>query len=221
MLAYAIDNPAPSTIILITGDRDFAYALSILKHRRYQIVLVTLPNAHASLVHQACVTFDWFNDVVNQLDTSNSQHRHRVQQAQNPDVSNETRSSPCTLANDLTDGEESDHAYSRKQAQRDIYPTYSTANTRAPVHLLRTPETFLSRSITGRVVPYLRSLKLRIIEGSNRTLRFSTKTNLLWIPVPGNPPPSLPSDEGSRRLEILEVQILLGAMVYNSLCSCR
>lgn len=46
MLAHALDNPAPSTIVLITGDRDFAYVFSVLKLRRYRTILVTLPNAH-------------------------------------------------------------------------------------------------------------------------------------------------------------------------------
>jgi hypothetical protein len=64
MLAYALDNPAPSTIVLITGDRDFAYAFSVLKLRRYRTILVTLPNAHASLTFQASICFDWYRDVV-------------------------------------------------------------------------------------------------------------------------------------------------------------
>ena len=66
MVAYALDNPAPSTtIVLITGDRDFAYAFSVLKLRRYRTILVTLPNAHASLTFQASICFDWYRDVVN------------------------------------------------------------------------------------------------------------------------------------------------------------
>jgi hypothetical protein len=64
MLAYAIDNPAPSTIVLISGDRDFAYALSILRLRRYQVVLITLPTAHPSLTSQASIRFDWLNDIL-------------------------------------------------------------------------------------------------------------------------------------------------------------
>lgn len=46
MLAFAIDNPAPgkqesyakklvATICLISGDRDFVYALSTLRNRKY------------------------------------------------------------------------------------------------------------------------------------------------------------------------------------------
>ena len=72
MLAYAIDNPPKCTMILISGDRDFAYALSVLRLRRYRVVLVTLSNAHASLTSQASLTFDWNRDVIAPLDPSRS-----------------------------------------------------------------------------------------------------------------------------------------------------
>ena len=68
MLAHAIDNPAPSTIVLISGDRDFAYALSTLRLRRYRVVLITLPNAHSSLRAQASLCFDWISDVLDPVD---------------------------------------------------------------------------------------------------------------------------------------------------------
>lgn len=64
MLAHAIDNPAPSTVVLISGDRDFAYALSILRLRQYHVVLITLSNAHPSLRVQASLCFDWVADVL-------------------------------------------------------------------------------------------------------------------------------------------------------------
>ena len=68
MLAHAIDNEAPSTIVLISGDRDFAYALSILRFRRYRIVLITLPNAHQSLRAQASISFDWVSEILEPVD---------------------------------------------------------------------------------------------------------------------------------------------------------
>ena len=64
MLAHAIDNPAPTTIVLISGDRDFAYALAILRLRCYRVVLITLSNAHPSLLEQASLCIDWVSDVV-------------------------------------------------------------------------------------------------------------------------------------------------------------
>jgi hypothetical protein len=64
MLGHAIDNPAPTTIVLISGDRDFAYAISVLRLRRYQVVLITLSNAHLSLTSQASVCHNWSSDIL-------------------------------------------------------------------------------------------------------------------------------------------------------------
>ncbi|KAJ7172687.1 NYN domain-containing protein [Mycena filopes] len=66
MLAYAMDHPAPATVILISGDRDFAYAVSTLRLRRYDVVVVSLPlpGAHLSLKSQASVYLDWNVDVM-------------------------------------------------------------------------------------------------------------------------------------------------------------
>ncbi|KAL1947586.1 hypothetical protein VTO73DRAFT_13310 [Trametes versicolor] len=59
MLTYAIDNPAPATVVLISGDRDFVYAVSVLRLRRYRVVVVAPNSAHASLKSQASVVLDW------------------------------------------------------------------------------------------------------------------------------------------------------------------
>ena len=64
MLAYAIDNPAPATIVLISGDRDFVYAVSVLRLRRYRVVLVAPNSAHASLKSQASSVLDWETDIM-------------------------------------------------------------------------------------------------------------------------------------------------------------
>ncbi|KAJ7632419.1 NYN domain-containing protein [Roridomyces roridus] len=58
MMAYAMDHPAPATLILISGDRDFAYAVAILRLRGYEVVLISLA-AHISLKSQASVCLDW------------------------------------------------------------------------------------------------------------------------------------------------------------------
>ncbi|EIW60611.1 DUF537-domain-containing protein [Trametes versicolor FP-101664 SS1] len=59
MLTYAIDNPAPATVVLISGDRDFVYAVSVLRLRRYRVVVVAPNSAHTSLKSQASVVLDW------------------------------------------------------------------------------------------------------------------------------------------------------------------
>ena len=62
MMAHAIDTPAPSTIILISGDRDFVYAVSILGLRQYRVVLLAPRAAHSSLKAQANVVYNWPED---------------------------------------------------------------------------------------------------------------------------------------------------------------
>ncbi|KAI8927937.1 limkain-b1-type NYN domain-containing protein, partial [Entophlyctis helioformis] len=61
MLIYAMDNPPPSTIVVLSGDRDFAYALAVLRNRQYNIVLIVphLPSCHSVLKAQADVVLEW------------------------------------------------------------------------------------------------------------------------------------------------------------------
>ncbi|OJA15269.1 hypothetical protein AZE42_13023, partial [Rhizopogon vesiculosus] len=61
MLAFAIDHDSPATIILIAGDRDYAYAMSTLRLRQYIVVLImpSGPNTPQSLQSQASVVIDW------------------------------------------------------------------------------------------------------------------------------------------------------------------
>ena len=64
MLTYAIDTPAPATIILISGDRDFVYAVSVLRFRRYHVVVIAPGSAHATLKSRASEILDWDHDVL-------------------------------------------------------------------------------------------------------------------------------------------------------------
>ncbi|KAJ7098119.1 NYN domain-containing protein [Mycena belliarum] len=66
MLLYALDHPPPATIILISGDRDFAYAVAVLRLRRYKVVVISLPmpGPHVSLKSQASHCLDWNADVL-------------------------------------------------------------------------------------------------------------------------------------------------------------
>lgn len=67
MLAFAIDHPPPATIVLISGDKDFVYALSTLRNRRYSVVLI-VPNRGAPIIlkSQANAILEWRYDVLNQ-----------------------------------------------------------------------------------------------------------------------------------------------------------
>ncbi|KAH9853992.1 NYN domain-containing protein [Lenzites betulinus] len=69
MMAHAIDNPPPATIILISGDRDFVYAVSILSLRQYKIILLAPRNAHSGLKGQADAVYNWPDDFLPELPT--------------------------------------------------------------------------------------------------------------------------------------------------------
>ena len=57
-----MDNPAPSTIILISGDGDFAYAVSVLASRQYRIIVLAPQHTHNDLKAQADHVYEWPND---------------------------------------------------------------------------------------------------------------------------------------------------------------
>ncbi|KAF9228008.1 hypothetical protein BS17DRAFT_693924, partial [Gyrodon lividus] len=60
MLAFAVDHPAPATVILITGDRDYAYAISTLRLRNYKVILIVpSPHVPVCLESQASLVVDW------------------------------------------------------------------------------------------------------------------------------------------------------------------
>ncbi|KAL5511578.1 hypothetical protein ACEPAH_4795 [Sanghuangporus vaninii] len=75
MFAFALDNYTPTTIAIITGDRDFAYAVAVLRLRGYKVVIIS-PNAgHASLKVQADVLYDWqkiMNDAISTEDIADN-----------------------------------------------------------------------------------------------------------------------------------------------------
>ncbi|KAE9399688.1 hypothetical protein BT96DRAFT_919993 [Gymnopus androsaceus JB14] len=67
LLTFAMDNPTnPSntTILLMSGDRDFAYPLSVLRLRRYNVVVVAPSVVHPSLRAQASRFFEWSTSIL-------------------------------------------------------------------------------------------------------------------------------------------------------------
>ncbi|KAF9466395.1 NYN domain-containing protein [Collybia nuda] len=67
MITHIIDNPAPATLVLISGDRDYAYAVSTLRLRRYRVVVICPPRTHISLTTQASVHLDWDSEVLGEV----------------------------------------------------------------------------------------------------------------------------------------------------------
>lgn len=60
MFVFAMENPAPQTIVIVSGDIDFAYPLAKLRQREYKIVLVIPPvGANRVLKMQADIVLEW------------------------------------------------------------------------------------------------------------------------------------------------------------------
>ncbi|KAH9922614.1 NYN domain-containing protein [Fomitopsis serialis] len=60
MFEYALDNPAPSTLMLISGDRGYAPMLSRLSLRGYTVVIITPVTAQAGLRLAQChAVYEW------------------------------------------------------------------------------------------------------------------------------------------------------------------
>ncbi|TFK53041.1 hypothetical protein OE88DRAFT_1734002 [Heliocybe sulcata] len=64
MLAFALDYPAPATIVLISGNCDFAYAVSTLRLRGYNVILVAPKAASLTIKSVASLVLDWDSDVL-------------------------------------------------------------------------------------------------------------------------------------------------------------
>ncbi|KAI0085462.1 limkain-b1-type NYN domain-containing protein, partial [Irpex rosettiformis] len=59
MLTFALDTEAPATIVLLSGDRDFVYALSVLRLRSYHTVVIAPKQAHPKFNFRASEVLDW------------------------------------------------------------------------------------------------------------------------------------------------------------------
>ncbi|KAF8162983.1 NYN domain-containing protein [Crassisporium funariophilum] len=64
MIAFAWDHPTPRTVVVITNDRDLAYAISMLRMRKYSVVLMSALGAHQDLTSQASANLDWTRGVL-------------------------------------------------------------------------------------------------------------------------------------------------------------
>nr|GAT61224.1 predicted protein [Mycena chlorophos] len=70
MLVHAMDHPH-TTFILISGDRELSYAVSILRLRKYQVFVISV-SAHASLTSQASAWLDWNKHIMGSPPTESS-----------------------------------------------------------------------------------------------------------------------------------------------------
>ncbi|TFK53040.1 hypothetical protein OE88DRAFT_1599917, partial [Heliocybe sulcata] len=59
MLAFAFESPAPATIVLISGDCDFSYAVSTLRLKGHEVILIAPKAASWSIKSVSSLVLDW------------------------------------------------------------------------------------------------------------------------------------------------------------------
>ena len=70
LLAYAFDRPSHSTVVvLISADPTLAYALSMLRLRHHNVVVVTPAGSKPDLLMQASLGFDWNEEIILEPET--------------------------------------------------------------------------------------------------------------------------------------------------------
>ncbi len=72
MFAHAMDKPA-STIVLISGDRDFFHAISVLQLREYRIVLMSPSTARLGLKTSATSWYEWPRQILQAAEMADSE----------------------------------------------------------------------------------------------------------------------------------------------------
>ncbi|KZP18849.1 hypothetical protein FIBSPDRAFT_666079, partial [Athelia psychrophila] len=59
MLVYAMDHPAPATLVVISDDNQLTYACSILRMRKYRVVVISSSHAGQLMKRRASAFVDW------------------------------------------------------------------------------------------------------------------------------------------------------------------
>ncbi|EKM55732.1 uncharacterized protein PHACADRAFT_184504 [Phanerochaete carnosa HHB-10118-sp] len=186
MLTYAIDTPAPATIILISGDRDFVYAASILRFRRYHVVIIAPPSAHTCLKSGASELLDWDRDVLKK--PSRDQHTRHVSadaaslgRGQWPDFDVGARgraiqSSVSAVSNSAAHGSGRRHSFVARSSVKptSMYPL--CPGSAAPPEMLCVP---MPHSSPSTPYPHVHALKPDAAapfarEGTSRTIRVDS-----------------------------------------------
>ncbi|KAL1741706.1 NYN domain-containing protein [Schizophyllum fasciatum] len=123
MLTYALDHPAPATLLLISGDRDFAYTVSVLRRRRYKVVLLchSQPGPHKSLAWQVSACLDWNTKVLGLPEDPT--HRRQWSRSSSSDSS----STDVSFCRPKTDTESSSSSPSASSASLSSWPSPPTS----------------------------------------------------------------------------------------------
>jgi len=158
MLAFALDTPPPATIVLISGDRDFVYALSTLRNRKYNIVLI-VPNKGASIIlkSQANMILEWKYDVLNMDETVelqtdmpvNNTLENRLSGGGYSNLSRSTSFTNITIKTNLSAIEATNKALEKSVVSPGEYPSFPPPQPKGKSSLGRLSKSYSSNMINS------------------------------------------------------------------------
>src|SRR5882762_619492 len=146
IMAHAMDNNPPFTIFLITGDRDFAYLVSILTLRQYHVVLIVPTNHHSSLTYQASAVLDWNTQILQSASKAGSANSSATL-----DWNTEILQSPSKAGSANSSATESTLTPSNSAPQPLSFPNTFPPSTQTPGIVTSVPLIMLSDTLSPQI----------------------------------------------------------------------
>ncbi|KAE8220382.1 hypothetical protein CF319_g6084 [Tilletia indica] len=172
LLAFAIDHPAPARIVLMSGDRDFAYPIGTLRNRGFFITLIT-PPAHVAPILEASahVVLRWRQDVLG-IDYDKDGKPYTGTRALKPGTPLASVNPPSTLSR------------SQSKSTADLSATTTTTATATPRKANQAASTTLSSN--GKPIPAVFKPLVDLLEqmrkqGQSRPLRSGVAAQLRQV----------------------------------------
>lgn len=97
LLAFALDHTLPATIVLISEDRSLTYAVSILRLRRYRVVLIAQSSVHVGLRMRSSAFANWDAVMGDSSSIASNEEAATAIDDANTDTTHDTRASSSSV----------------------------------------------------------------------------------------------------------------------------
>jgi hypothetical protein len=123
LITHAWDYSTSHTYVIITGDRDVAYAVAMLRMRKIKVVVISSVTAHPDLTAQASIKLDWDKTVLGHQNSNCSTHFMNPPASQ-PPPSEKPAAPSFPSRTESPFGSQFNKAYSSAQPRRPFEATF-------------------------------------------------------------------------------------------------
>jgi hypothetical protein len=125
LITHAWDYSTSHTYVIITGDRDVAYAVAMLRMRKIKVVVISSVTAHPDLTAQASIKLDWTKTVLGHQNSNSSTHFMNPP-ASKPPPSEKPAAPSFPSRTESPFGSQVNKAYSSAQPRRPFEATFES-----------------------------------------------------------------------------------------------